>query len=98
MTTEPLVPLTHLALEIDITATDLAAQLAHQVLTDDLGRLAIDRRVARDMISAHQAQQRALADRQAKEAERQAIEQQRAQAQEAAQARARAERAARQQQ
>jgi hypothetical protein len=95
---ETLIPLSHLALDLDTTTTDLAAQLADQVLTDDLGRLAIDRSTARDMIALHQAQQRALADRQAEEAARHAVEQQRAQRQQAAEAKAREAREARQRQ
>jgi hypothetical protein len=44
-----------LALELDTTASELAARLGGQVLVDDLGRRAIDRPIARALIAEHQA-------------------------------------------
>jgi hypothetical protein len=95
---ETLIPLSHLALDLDTTASDLAAQLAHQMLTDDLGRQAIDRSLARDMITAYQAQQQALADHDRAQAAAHVAEHERAQRQQAAEAKAREQREARQRQ
>lgn len=92
MKEQPLIALSVLALDLgDITATDLATQLADRVLVDDLGRPAIDRATARDMITAHQTQLRTQADHQRAEAARQATEHERAQRQQAAEATAREE-------
>jgi len=51
---DPLIPLSHLALDVGATAAELATRLADEVLTDDLGRLAIDRDRARQLIAEHQ--------------------------------------------
>ena len=53
--TDQLVPLSVLALDTGTTATALAAALADQVLIDDLGRPAIDRPIAKQLIAEHQA-------------------------------------------
>jgi hypothetical protein len=59
---ELLIPLTHLALEVDATADDLATKLADLVLVDDIGRRAIDRDTARALIVEHQAKLAAAAE------------------------------------
>ncbi len=55
MNDELLVPLSVLALDLDIAAAALADQLADRVLIDDLGRSAIDRPTARRLIAEHHA-------------------------------------------
>ncbi len=59
--TDPLIPLSVLALDLGTTATALAAKLADRVLVDDLGRPAIDRDIARQLIAEHQTRQTAQA-------------------------------------
>ena len=54
-----LVPLTHVALEVDLTADQLADQLGADVLCDDLHRRAIERPLARRLILEHQQRQAA---------------------------------------
>ena len=61
MTDDLLVPLSVLALDTGTTAAALAHRLADQVLVDDLGRLAIDRDRARELIVEHQRAQAAWA-------------------------------------
>ncbi len=58
----PLLPLTHLALEVDTTADRLAAELAAQVVADDIGRLCVPKDTARHAIAAHNANQAAAAE------------------------------------
>jgi hypothetical protein len=52
---EQLVPLSHLALEVGADPARLARQFADTVLTDDLGRLCVDRDQARQVIAEHNA-------------------------------------------
>ncbi len=80
MTDDLLIPLSVLALDLHTSAAELADQLADRVLVDDLGRPAIDRSVARQLITEHQAaqqaaQQAAAARREADEAKRQRVAQ-----------------------
>jgi hypothetical protein len=61
--TEPTIALTVLVLELDATAAQLSKRLADEVLTDDLGRLAIDRDRTRELIAERHAAQQASRDR-----------------------------------
>jgi hypothetical protein len=56
-----LIPVTHVALEIGADADQLADQLAAQTLTDDIGRVCLDKDTARRVIADHQAAQAAAA-------------------------------------
>ena len=73
MNDDLLIPLSVLALDLHTTATELADQLADQVLADDLGRPAIDRPIARQLIAEHQDKlaKAAAAQRERAEAHRQ---------------------------
>jgi hypothetical protein len=54
---DQLIPLSVLALDLDVTAERLATQLRDRVLLDHLGRKAIDAEVACQLISSHHAAQ-----------------------------------------
>jgi hypothetical protein len=65
-----LIPLSHLALDAGATADELARRYADVVLTDDLGRVCIDREIARELIAVHQARVAAQAAAERERAER----------------------------
>ena len=69
MSNDPLVPLSVLALDLgNTTPSQLAARLSDRVLLDDLGRLAIDRAIAAQLIAEHQAAARAQREREQRRA------------------------------
>jgi hypothetical protein len=73
---DQVVPLSQLALDLPEPAGGWAAELERRgvvVFEDDLGRLAVDRSVARVLFSEHRAQQEAVARRR-EEIEQRAIE------------------------
>ena len=70
-----LIPLTILALELPQTAAQLEQRFAEQVLVDDLGRVCVDRAVAKTLITDHRARVAAAERRQRErdEAHREAL-------------------------
>ena len=73
--TDLTIPLSHLALDVGISADELARRFADVVLADDLGRPSIDRPIARDLITAHRVKvaAQAAAERERDEAHRAAL-------------------------
>jgi len=62
MSTNESVPLSILALELDTSRVQLESQLAGQYFADDVGRPAVDRNTARQVIAEHQAARAAAAE------------------------------------
>lgn len=57
------IPLSHLALEIDASADELAERLGDRVAVDDIGRRCVDRTLAGVMIAAYHAEKQAQQER-----------------------------------
>jgi hypothetical protein len=96
------IPLSHLLLEglsqsLDALEAEILAA-GHPIVIDYVGRRAVARDTARELIAQHQARLQAQADHEAAQAEHQAAERERAERQRAAEDRARQVRAERQRQ